>query len=118
MTTTLRGRLPILLSECIARNISIKFGFHMKEPTISWTYENGEGSHHHLDNFIPGVHGGNMIEIEKVLVHILTSKEAIYSAILNLDGKEARNTSETKPERELVDMGPDASKNYKKGLFE
>jgi hypothetical protein len=73
--STLRGRLPILLSECIGRGIKIEFGFHMKEPLVGWKYPDGTGGHHHLDRFIPGTHGGNMLEIEQVLEHVLAQND-------------------------------------------
>lgn len=74
---TLRGRLPVLLSECIGRGITVKFGFHLDEPFIEWAYPNGNGSHVHLTSFVPEVHGANMLEIEKVLEVILSNTQVV-----------------------------------------
>lgn len=67
---TLRSRLPILLSECIARGIEVSFIYHMKEPLIDWRSRKTSG-HSHLDLFIPGVYGGNDIEICNILEEII-----------------------------------------------
>lgn len=74
--STLRGRLPILLCECIDRGIEITFGHHMHEPVLYWKYPNGAGGHYHLDNLIPGNHGGNMLKIEPILERVLAEYES------------------------------------------
>lgn len=69
---TLRGKLPILLSEMIGNGYSISFDNVFHGPTISWTYPGTDlGGHIHLDEFVPGEHGSNMILIERALLAII-----------------------------------------------
>lgn len=71
---TLRGRLPVILSELIAKGVTINFGYHIKSPVLDWNYKD-KGGHFHLDEFEPGVHDGNMIYIQKYLIEILAEVE-------------------------------------------
>lgn len=76
--TTLRGRLPILISECISRGIHINFGYHMGKPLIKWT--GNTNGHHHFDNFVPGLHGANMLYIEEVLQNVIHEHDEAENA--------------------------------------
>jgi hypothetical protein len=68
--STLRGRLPVLLSELIAKGYRIRFDFHLEEPLIDYTTPANNCGHIHLDRFIPEEHGANMQLIEQALLAI------------------------------------------------
>lgn len=68
--STLRGRLPILISECLAQGIDIQFTKHLEEPVIVWR-KMSQGGHIYLDKFLKGHHNDNARLIEQALLHIL-----------------------------------------------
>lgn len=76
--STLRCRLPIMLSDLIAHKVEISFDYHIGEPVMNWKTPKGKTGHYHLDGFVNGEHGYNSLLIEGALGQI-------YDELLGID---------------------------------
>jgi hypothetical protein len=78
MSTTIRSRIPVLISECLERGIDIEFDANPMGPILNYyCNKSGAGGHIHLDDLREGVYGANAICMEKAIVEAIEHCEEV-----------------------------------------